>query len=68
MLILQLENEGKISFEDSIGKFLPNSFLNPDHKKIKISELLSHQSGIPDYLKKNEYVTQIMTKPFHQKN
>ncbi|WP_338813139.1 serine hydrolase [Bernardetia sp. Wsw4-3y2] len=60
MLILQLENKGKISFEDSVGKFLPSY----RYKQIKISELLSHQSGIPDYLKKNEYVTQIMTKAF----
>ncbi|WP_291728738.1 serine hydrolase [Bernardetia sp.] len=60
VLILQLEKEGKISFQDSVGTFLSNY----RHPQITISQLLSHQSGIPDYLKKNAYVTQIMEKPY----
>lgn len=43
--ILQLAEQGQLSLDDSIGKYLPNV---PVHSKaITIRQLLSHTSGIP---------------------
>ncbi|MGI9532236.1 serine hydrolase [Lutimonas sp.] len=57
MLIMQLENEGKLHFSDPVSKFLPDYA----HGKITIDQLLSHQSGIPDYLDKKEYAAKILS-------
>jgi len=46
MLIMQLVNEGKVSVDDTAGKFLPG-FCNG---RVTIQQLLTHQSGIPNYL------------------
>jgi len=45
MLIMLLENEGKLNTSDSVGMYLPNY----THKDITIEQLLTHQSGIPNY-------------------
>ncbi|MCH8287282.1 beta-lactamase family protein [candidate division KSB1 bacterium] len=46
MAIMMLEEEGRLSFEDSVSLYFPEvpSFW----KKIKIKHLLTHTSGIPD--------------------
>lgn len=46
-LILQLIDEGKISLDDSLSKYLPDY---PKADSVKIHMLLNHASGIPDYL------------------
>ncbi len=55
MLILQLEHEGKLQLSDKVRKYLPDYI----HGKVTIAQLLSHQSGIPDYLSKSEYLADI---------
>ncbi|MEP5612045.1 MAG: serine hydrolase [Cyclobacteriaceae bacterium] len=45
MLIMLLENEGKLNISDSIGMYLPEYI----HGGITIEQLLTHQSGIPNY-------------------
>jgi CubicO group peptidase (beta-lactamase class C family) len=60
MLIMQLVNENKLSLNDSAGKFLPG-FRNGI---VTIEQLLTHQSGIPDYLSEDKYVAEILTKKF----
>ncbi len=57
MLIMELANENKLSLQDSAGKYLPG-FQNG---KVTIEELLTHQSGIPDYLQEDGYVAKILT-------
>ncbi len=52
MLIMLLENEGKLNLSDSVGRFLPDYI----HSQITIAQLLSHQSGIPDFTKKEEAI------------
>lgn len=42
---MQLVNEGKLSVDDSAGKFLPG-FKNG---RVTIRQLLSHESGLPNY-------------------
>lgn len=57
MLIMQLENEGKLKFTDPISKFLPDYV----HGKLTIDQLLTHQSGIPDYLDNKAYAAKILS-------
>lgn len=46
--ILQLIEQGKIKFEDTLGKFLdmPLNAIDPD---VTVRQLLTHTSGVPDY-------------------
>lgn len=46
MLILMLEKEGLINLSDPISNYIPSY----RHGEVTIDQLLSHQSGIPDYL------------------
>lgn len=49
--ILQLAEQGKISLQDSLQKFVPDF---PSHgQKITIENLLTHTSGIRDYMQIN---------------
>lgn len=60
MLILLLEEEGKLKVTDSIGKHLPDYV----HPQLTIEQLLTHQSGIPNYLENNEYLEKIFSRPY----
>ena len=46
--ILKLSEEKKLSLKHTIGKYIPN--INPDYKNLTIERVLSHTSGLPDYL------------------
>lgn len=46
MGIMLLKKQGKLSFEDTLRKFLPQLPYN----KITIRHLLNHTSGLPDYM------------------
>ncbi|MEM9075638.1 MAG: serine hydrolase domain-containing protein [Bacteroidota bacterium] len=50
MLIAQAELEGKLKLTDYIDDYLPKAYTLQDKlkNKIKISDLASHQSGLPD--------------------
>ncbi|HEX8288892.1 MAG TPA: serine hydrolase domain-containing protein [Pyrinomonadaceae bacterium] len=50
--VAQLVEAGKLSFEDSVHKFLPDLFPKETGQKIKIKHLLSHTSGLGNYLDK----------------
>jgi CubicO group peptidase (beta-lactamase class C family) len=58
LLIQQLVEEQKLALNDPIGKFIPDYI----HKNVSIEQLLTHTSGIPNYLGNNEYLAQIMTR------
>ena len=60
LLVAGLVADGKIQYSDSIKSFLPN-YLHPN---ITISQLLSHQSGIENYLSEQEYLTSILTNSY----
>jgi CubicO group peptidase (beta-lactamase class C family) len=47
--IAQLAEQGKLAFSDPIGKYLP-SYPQPAAIKVTIHQLLTHTSGIGDYL------------------
>ncbi|MGB6408454.1 MAG: serine hydrolase [Planococcus donghaensis] len=46
VVVCQLVEEGKISFEDQLSQLLPETF---SHFNVTIHQLLTHTSGIPDY-------------------
>jgi len=48
-LIMKLQDEGKISIKDTIGKWLPRKYPNVDGQ-ITVEQLLNHSSGIFDYI------------------
>ncbi|MDW7694780.1 serine hydrolase [Flammeovirgaceae bacterium SG7u.111] len=60
MLIMMLQNEGKLSVKDSVGKFIPHY----PHPQITLAQLLTHQSGIPNYLDNNNYLVKLFEKPY----
>jgi CubicO group peptidase (beta-lactamase class C family) len=47
-LILQLENKGLLSLNDSLHKYYPKGPIW--FRDVKIYHLINHQSGLPDYL------------------
>ena len=46
--ILKLSEENKLSLQDTLGKFIPD--INSEYKHLTIDRILSHTSGLPDYL------------------
>ncbi len=46
--ILILQEQGKLSVEDSLYKYFPNFKKKDIAKRVKIKHLLSHTSGLPD--------------------
>lgn len=59
-LILKLQSEGKLDVQDPICKYVPNCPV--DWHPIKIYNLLTHTSGIPDFTNFPNYL-KIDTKP-----
>ncbi len=57
--LLMLQEEGKLSLDDHVGKFLPN--LTRAHQ-VTIRQLLSHTSGYQDFWPQ-DYVMPMMLKP-----
>ncbi|HVV53889.1 MAG TPA: serine hydrolase [Mucilaginibacter sp.] len=60
--ILQLAEKGKISLQDSIQKYIKN-FPSKGYK-ISIENLLTHTSGIPDYMQLNVSDPYLVRKDF----
>jgi CubicO group peptidase (beta-lactamase class C family) len=60
--IAQLVEQGKLSYDDLIGKYLGAEWiLSEVGEKVKISHLLSHTSGIAEYLTDEFYVSSAET-------
>jgi len=60
MLIMQLANENKLSVNDTIGKFLPGFI----HGNLTIQQLLTHQSGIPNFTDNPNYFIKIVARKY----
>jgi CubicO group peptidase (beta-lactamase class C family) len=46
--VLQLESQGKLRTEDTLGTFFPG--VPPDKAMITVKQLLDHSSGLPDFV------------------
>jgi CubicO group peptidase (beta-lactamase class C family) len=52
LAIVQLADQGKLSYDDAISKYVPADWLDPAVcEKIQIKHLLTHTSGLGDYFK-----------------
>ncbi|HTE27728.1 serine hydrolase domain-containing protein [Flavitalea sp.] len=58
-LIMKLQESGKVSVEDNLSKYYPG-FPNAD--KITIRHLLTHSSGLPDYVQDQGFRNSDQTK------
>lgn len=54
VLVLQLAEEKKLSLSDSVSKFLPDTKI-PNAGKITIHQLLTHTSGLGNYMAHTDY-------------
>jgi len=60
MAVLQLQEQGILNINDSIGKFIPDY---PNGDKITVHHLLSHTSGIPNFTVATDEKARVM--PFN---
>ncbi|CAM1367798.1 conserved hypothetical protein [Tenacibaculum litoreum] len=54
--IFQLIQEGKISLQDNIGKFLPNYANKSARDSVTVELLLKHRSGLPNYFHSEKFL------------
>jgi CubicO group peptidase (beta-lactamase class C family) len=59
-VIMQLEKEGKLTLLDKLSKYFPEY---PDGKKIEISHLLNHTSGLYDFINDPELLKKNVSIP-----
>ncbi|GAB3261957.1 serine hydrolase domain-containing protein [Kineosporia babensis] len=60
MVLLQLEAEGKLSIDDSLGRWLPQY---AQWKDVTIRQLLGMTSGIPGYTESPEFIATLREDP-----
>lgn len=72
-IVLQLMEEGYLSLEDTIDKFLDNEIVKLDSlhifegvafgRQITIEQLLNHTSGIADYMEDPRFISDVIEHP-----
>ncbi len=77
-IVLQLMEEGHLNLEDTIDKFLDNPTVRLDSlhifegvsygRQITIEQLLSHTSGIADYMEDPRFIPDVLEHPQKQYN
>jgi D-alanyl-D-alanine carboxypeptidase len=60
-VILQLADEGRLSLDDSLARFLPEAL--PDGDRITLRHLLNHTSGIGDYVDDPGFIDAAFANP-----
>ncbi len=53
--VLQLVEKGAVDLDVSVNEYLPQRYRSPKWGKVKIHHLLSHTSGVPDYVINRDY-------------
>src|SRR5262245_19564939 len=51
--LMRLVEDGQVCLGDPLQKYLPE-FKGKDHEKVRVQDILSHVSGLPDMLPDNE--------------
>jgi CubicO group peptidase (beta-lactamase class C family) len=59
-IILRLNDEGRLSLTDKLTKYIADY---PNGNDITVENLLTHTSGIPDYLSSKDYANENFTAP-----
>ncbi|MBI2804213.1 MAG: beta-lactamase family protein [Planctomycetes bacterium] len=52
LMLMLLVERGQVSLNDPVQKYLPE-FLGPGREKVRVKDLLTHTSGLPDMLPEN---------------
>ena len=60
-VILQLADEGHLSLDDSLTRFLPHAL--PDGDRVTLRHLLNHTSGIGDYVDDEGFLAAAFAEP-----
>jgi D-alanyl-D-alanine carboxypeptidase len=60
-VILQLADEGRLSLDDALSRFVPD--LLPDADRITLRQLLNHTSGVADYLDNQDFIDAVLAQP-----
>lgn len=64
-VIMQLQEEGKLSVEDKLSKYFPEL---PNAEKITIEHLLTHTSGLYNYTNDTAFKKADVSRPYSQKD
>jgi D-alanyl-D-alanine carboxypeptidase len=64
--VLALVNEGRLSLTSSIGELLPE--LPPQWHPVTVAQLLQHTSGLPDYIKNEQFLEEFIADPLMQRS
>ena len=65
-LTLQLAQEGALSLNDPVSKFLPLNLINPKlNPTVTIRQLLAHESGYSDFLEAQDLQIAVAFQPTH---
>jgi len=59
-MIVQLDSKGRLGLEDRLGKYLPGY---PNADRITLKNLLTHTSGIADFMRDSAFVRYSQGKP-----
>lgn len=65
VVILYLQEQGKLKLTDSLGKYFPEY---KNGCKVILKDLLSHTSGIVDYSGQDNFLEDLVYKPYSQKD
>ncbi|MFF1381384.1 serine hydrolase domain-containing protein [Streptomyces sp. NPDC058308] len=65
-VLLQLQAEGRIDLDDTVGKWLPGVVEGHGHDgdRITVRQILNHTSGIAEYSEDEEFVRKVFGKDF----
>ncbi|MET0402877.1 MAG: serine hydrolase domain-containing protein [Cystobacter sp.] len=65
MAILQQMQEGRLSVDDTLERWLPKVFSNIDGNRITLRQLLNHTSGIESYTEAEFWISNVYLHPTH---
>jgi D-alanyl-D-alanine carboxypeptidase len=60
-VILQLADEGRLSLDDTLSRFVPDGLADGDG--ITLRQLLNHTSGVADYLDDQGFIDAVVAQP-----
>jgi D-alanyl-D-alanine carboxypeptidase len=61
VVVMQLVDEGRISLDDTVEQLLPGRMR--EGRKVRLRHLLSHTSGIPEYMNIEPFVSAVRANP-----
>ncbi len=60
-IVLSLADQGKLSLNDRLGKWVPN--LLPRARRATIGQLLQHTAGLPEYIHDKRFIDRLNANP-----